>query len=150
MLKWIDIPPVWFLGFAILGWQFNQHATFGLILDSNFIDLLAGIMLGGGVILIVLAVMAMAQNRTTVIPHKDASTLVTSGIFNRTRNPIYLGDGLILLGLFVLLGAVLPLILVPIFLWTIEKRFILPEEDRLRRKFRADFARYVQKTRRWI
>ena len=36
------------------------------------------------------------------------------------------------------------------FLWWIERHFILAEEDRLRRKFRADFARYCAKTRRWL
>jgi protein-S-isoprenylcysteine O-methyltransferase Ste14 len=40
--------------------------------------------------------------------------------------------------------------LIPIFVWIIEKRFIIPEEDRMRRKFRMDFARYCEKTRRWL
>jgi protein-S-isoprenylcysteine O-methyltransferase Ste14 len=47
-------------------------------------------------------------------------------------------------------GAVLSLPLVPIFLWVIEKRFVLSEEDHLRRKFRADYARYSLKVRRWV
>jgi protein-S-isoprenylcysteine O-methyltransferase Ste14 len=75
---------------------------------------------------------------------------VQSGIFSRTRNPIYIGDALILLGLILYWDAVLALPLVPIFVWIIEKRFVIPEENRLRRKFRADFARYCQKTRRWV
>ena len=81
---------------------------------------------------------------------READRLIQSGIFKRTRNPIYLGDTLILLGLILRWEAVLALPLVPIFLWILEKRFIIPEENRLRRKFRADFARYCQKTRRWI
>jgi len=76
--------------------------------------------------------------------------LVQSGIFSRTRNPIYLGDLLILAGITLYLDAVLALVLVPVLARVLERRFILPEEDRLRRKFRADFARYCQKTRRWI
>jgi protein-S-isoprenylcysteine O-methyltransferase Ste14 len=45
---------------------------------------------------------------------------------------------------------VLSLPLLPLFVWIIERRFIVPEENGLRRKFRADFARYCQKTRRWV
>ena len=44
----------------------------------------------------------------------------------------------------------LSLPLVPVLLWVLENRFVIPEEDRLRRKFRAEFARYCQKTRRWV
>lgn len=150
MLKWIDIPPVWFAGFLVAGSHIKTYASFGLVLDNSGIDLLAGMLVGAGVILIGLAVMAMRQRKTTIIPHKNPDALVTDGIFKRTRNPIYLGDTLILAGLFVLWGAMLSLALVPIFLWAIEKRFVLPEEDRLRRQFKADFARYAQKTRRWV
>jgi len=42
------------------------------------------------------------------------------------------------------------LALIPIFVWVIERRFILGEEDRLRRKFRHEFARYENKVRRWV
>jgi len=40
--------------------------------------------------------------------------------------------------------------LVPVFVWIIEKRFIEPEENRMRRTFRMEFARYCEKTRRWV
>lgn len=107
-------------------------------------------LIGGGLILAALAVYEMRRSRTTVIPHQNAAALVQSGIFSRTRNPIYLGDLLILAGLILRFDAILSLVLLPVFLWVIERRFVIPEEDRLRRKFRADFARYCQKTRRWI
>jgi len=92
----------------------------------------------------------MRKWRTTVIPHQEAAHLVTSGIFKRSRNPIYLGDALILTGIILRLDAVLALPLVPLFVWLIERRFILAEEDRLRRKFRTAWGRYEQATRRWI
>jgi len=40
--------------------------------------------------------------------------------------------------------------LIPVFTWILEKRFIVPEENRMRREFRADWARYEEKTRRWV
>ena len=106
--------------------------------------------MGAGGLLALLAVYEMRRQRTTVVPHREAQALVSTGIFSRSRNPIYLGDILILAGFILSWDAVLSLPLVPIFLWILEKRFVLPEEDRLRRKFRADFARFCEKTRRWL
>jgi len=56
----------------------------------------------------------------------------------------------VLAGLILRFDAVLSLPLVPVFVWIIERRFILSEEDRMRKEFRADFARYEQKVRRWL
>ncbi len=150
MLKWIDIPPLWLLAFAVLAWFQATHAAFGLSFGGAWADFAGGILVGVGLVLMGLAFAEFRRHRTTVVPHMEADRLISSGIFKRTRNPIYLGDALILAGLILRWDAVLALPLVPIFVWVIEKRFILAEEDRLRRKFRADFARYCQKTRRWI
>lgn len=97
-----------------------------------------------------LAVTEMRRQKTTILPHETPSRLVQSGIFTRSRNPIYLGDVMILAGLILYFDAVLSLPLIPIFTWILEKRFILKEEDRMRRIFRADWARYEQKVRRWL
>jgi protein-S-isoprenylcysteine O-methyltransferase Ste14 len=149
-MKWIDIPPVWLLAAVIATWFIGQAQPFGLSLDFPITQLLGGLLVGAGIILMALAAMEMRKQRTTIVPHKEADSLVTSGIFKRTRNPIYLGDAAILAGLALRWDAVLALVLVPIFIWIIEKRFIIPEENMLRRKFRADFAHYEQKTRRWV
>ena len=122
----------------------------GLSFGGAIADFLGGLLVGGGIVLMGLAFYEMQRMRTTVIPHQEASTLVQSGIFSRSRNPIYLGDAMVLGGMILFWDAVLSLPLIPVFVWWIERHFIIPEEDRLRRKFRADFARYCQKTRRWI
>ncbi|WP_136442288.1 methyltransferase family protein [Pacificoceanicola onchidii] len=149
-MKWIDLPPVWLLAcLALAWWQKTQHAM-GLSFGPVWADLLGGLLVGGGIILALLAVYEMRRHRTTIIPHQTADRLVTSGIFSRTRNPIYLGDVLILAGLILFWDAVLSLPLIPVFVWIIEKRFIEPEEARLRKKFSRDFLRYSGETRRWV
>jgi len=150
MLKWIDIPPVWLLVAAILAWVQGTYYPNGLSFGGAWADFAGGILVGGGLLLMLLAAFEMRKHRTTMIPHRDADTMVQSGIFSRSRNPIYLGDVLVLAGLVLRFDAVLALPLVPLLLWVLEKRFVIPEEDRLRVKFRANFARYCQKTRRWI
>ncbi|MES0824737.1 methyltransferase family protein [Ruegeria sp. SCP11] len=149
-MRRIDIPPVWLVGFALLAWLQARHFPLGLSLDSGLTDLLSGILIGGGILVAILAIVEFRRHKTTVIPHETPSALVQSGIYTRSRNPIYVGDVLILAGLILRFDAVLSLVLVPIFVWVLERRFILPEEDRLRRTFRADFARYERKTRRWV
>ena len=150
MGRWLDIPPVWLAVFLALAWWQAEALSLGLSLGGRWAEFVGGILVGGGVILIALAASEMRRQKTTIIPHKEADRLVQSGIFSRTRNPIYVGDALILMGLILYWDAVLSLVLVPVFVWVIEKRFVIPEENRLRRKFRADFARYCQKVRRWV
>lgn len=150
MMRWIDLPPIWLAAFAALAWVQARFWSLGLSLDFAVTQALAGLCIGGGVILMLLAVIEMRRHRTTVIPHRDADRLVQSGIFKRTRNPIYLGDVLVLLGLILRFDAVLSLLLVPVLVWLLERRFIVPEENRLRRRFRADFARYERRVRRWV
>lgn len=149
-MKLIDLPPVWLALFVLLAWVQSTYLTLGLSFGGAWADLLGGLLLGGGILLMLLAVVEFRRHATTLNPHGTPERLIQSGIFSRTRNPIYAGDTLILAGLILRFDAVLALPLVPIFVWVIERRFILKEEDRLRRKFRTDFARYERKVRRWV
>ena len=149
-MKWIDLPPVWLAAFVALAWAIAAVDPGGLSFGGAWADFAGGLLVGGGLVLMVLAIIEMRKWRTTVIPHREADHLVTSGIFRRSRNPIYLGDALILSGLILRFDAPLALPLIPVFVWIIERRFILPEEKRLRRKFNIAFARYLEATRRWI
>lgn len=149
-MKWIDIPPVWLLLAIVLTWLIADLQPMSWAIGGPVTDLLGGLLVGGGIVLMLLAFAEMRRKRTTIIPHMEADQLVTSGIFKRSRNPIYLGDTLVLAGLALRWEAPVALLLVPLFMFTITQRFIIAEENRLRVKFRADFARYCQKTRRWV
>ena len=149
-MRWLDLPPVWLVAFCVLAWVQASYLPMGLSFGGAWADFAGGLLVGGGVVLMLLAVAEFRRHKTTVIPHRTASALIQSGIFTRTRNPIYLGDALVLAGLILRFDAVLSLPLLPVFVWVIETRFILKEEDRLRRAFRADFARYQNKVRRWL
>ena len=134
----------------IVAWWQARFASVGLSLSSGITDFLSGLLIGAGIVLIALAAMEFRKTRTTIMPHQTPGQLITKGIFSRSRNPIYLGDALILTGVILRFDAVLSLALVPVFVWWIERHFIIPEEDRMRRVFRAEFARYEKKVRRWL
>ena len=150
MRRFLDIPPAWLVLALIVAWWQSRYLPMDLSLAHPITDLIAGVLIGAGVILILLAALEFRRARTSIIPHQVPDKLITTGIFTRTRNPIYLGDALILLGFILRFDAVLSLALVPVFVWWIERHFILDEEDRLRRGFRMEFARYEQKVRRWV
>lgn len=150
MLKFLDIPPVWLCVALLLAWLQKTYLDYALTFGPVWPDLLGGLLVGAGFVLIALAAFEFRRHRTTIIPHQEASNLITSGVFKRSRNPIYLADSLILAGMILYWDAVLSLPLIPIFVWWIERHFIIAEEKRLRRNFRADFARYEKQTRRWL
>lgn len=149
LLQMIDVPPLWLLAFLGIGKL--QVSVFPIGPASGGpVSLIAGCLVGGAILLILFAVLEFRKHSTTIVPHLEADALLTSGVFRRTRNPIYLADLMLLAGILLHWGAWLSLALVPILMWVLERRFIVPEENRLRRKFRADFARYERKTRRWV
>jgi protein-S-isoprenylcysteine O-methyltransferase Ste14 len=148
--RWIDLPPVWLAGAIVIAWVQSDRFSYGLSFGGAWADFLGGLLVGGGLLLILLAIYEMRRQKTTVMPHETPQSLVQSGIFSRSRNPIYLGDVLILAGLVLRFDAVLALPLVPVLLWILEKRFVIPEENRMRRVFRTGWARYEQKVRRWL
>ncbi len=148
-LRWLDMPPLWLLLFIALAWV--QASRFpALTWRHPAAELLGGLLVGGGLLLLALAIMEFRRARTSVIPHQEASTLITSGIYSRSRNPIYLGDALILSGLCAYWGAWLALaVLLPLFLFVITDRFIRPEEDRLRAAFGPQYEAWAGRVRRW-
>ena len=150
MARWLNIPPVWLALALVIAYFQARYVHFGLSLSHSITDMVAGLSIGAGVLLMALAVIEMWRQRTTVIPHHEADHLVTTGVFRWTRNPIYLGDAMVMLGFILHWDAVLSLAILPIFIMAIDYGFIVHEEDRLRRKFRSDFERYMRDTRRWI
>lgn len=90
------------------------------------------------------------RHGTPTDPRGKPATLVVRGPFRYTRNPMYLGGLLILLGLAVLLGSATPFALVPAFAGSATVLFIRPEETSLARRFGSDYESYCRKVRRWI
>ena len=106
--------------------------------------------LSGGVLLAVMANRLFHRRGTPVHPFGEASMLVVDGPFRYTRNPMYLGLILTLIGIAVLLGTLSPWIVIPPFAWILARLFVRREERVLQEKFGQEFLAYKQKVRRWI
>jgi protein-S-isoprenylcysteine O-methyltransferase Ste14 len=90
--------------------------------------------------------------RTTVNPLRPerASALVVSGIFRRTRNPMYLGLAIVLLGWAWYLAHPVAALGVPAFVAWMNRSQIPREERALEQLFGAEFVRYKSRVRRWL
>jgi protein-S-isoprenylcysteine O-methyltransferase Ste14 len=105
-----------------------------------------------GVAVCLAGVASFRRARTTVNPLKpeSASSLVVAGIYRHTRNPMYLGFAIILLGWCVFLGSALAVIGVAAFVLFIGRFQIRPEERALRELFGAEFDAFCGRVRRWV
>jgi len=149
MVKRVIYPPMW-LAFGIVtifvlnefypGARYTSVA--GQVIGAGFILI--------GLVLLVIAGGSFRKAGTDMIPFKMVSALVTTGVYRFTRNPMYLGMALVLLGCAVTVGASSALIVPPVFMVIIEMRFIRPEEGMLRDLFPEEFPAYCQQVRRWL
>jgi protein-S-isoprenylcysteine O-methyltransferase Ste14 len=87
-----------------------------------------------------------------VDPHKPekASSLVTSGVYRITRNPMYVALGLALGAWGIRLGSLLSMAGVVLFMLYITRFQIIPEERVMKEKFGEQFEAYQSRVRRWL
>lgn len=110
---------------------------------------------GLGVMGLSLGIMGVTQFRiaqTTPNPQalEKVSSLVTSGVYQYSRNPMYVGLVLILLGWAFYLSHFLAFVLLPIFILYMTRFQIQPEERMMAQKFGKIYQDYLNKVRRWI
>ena len=107
---------------------------------------------GTGVVTSGLGLVSFRRAKTTVNPTKpgSSSSLVVSGIYRLTRNPMYLGFFLILSGWAVFLTNPFTLLFLPAFISYMNSFQIVPEERALELVFGKEFSVYKSRTRRWI
>ncbi|HZX58962.1 MAG TPA: isoprenylcysteine carboxylmethyltransferase family protein [Mucilaginibacter sp.] len=96
------------------------------------------------------ALLQFLKTKNTIILIKPANSLQTSGIYSRTRNPMYCGLLLLYIGLALLIGNWWTLILMPLLILVVTQKIIKPEERYLLRAFGEPYLSYKEKVRRWI
>lgn len=147
-MKALDAPLIWLAAFIAAAWA--QVALVPLPFPQPLGRDIGAFAVLAGLFFVVAAVRHMRRNVTTTLPNRAASTLVTTGVFGKSRNPIYLGLVLILAGVALWLGSILGLILVPVLVVVLTRRFIEVEETHLRGIFGEAFDAYSERTRRWL
>jgi len=103
-----------------------------------------------GIALNLVADRAFHQAQTTVKPFEESSALITTGVFRITRNPMYLGYVLILVGVALIVRSVTPCAVIPVFAILMDRVFIRVEEQMLEKRFGEVWLEYAKKVRRWV
>ena len=92
----------------------------------------------------------LKKQNTTVKPNKIPTVLIQTGAYKITRNPMYLGMTLLLIGAGFILGSIISFAGTILFILSMEIRFIPMEEKLMQEQFGDEFDNYKKKVRRWI
>lgn len=146
-------PPIVFLICAVFMWLINASIP-TVHFDFRYQNILFWIVLITGLALLVAASTNIFKRKTTIHPNRkalsQATSLVTTGPFRYTRNPIYLGMAIMLVAWLIFLANVLTVVGVIFFVMFITEYQIKPEEEALVKIFGEEYLRYKRSVRRWI
>jgi protein-S-isoprenylcysteine O-methyltransferase Ste14 len=149
MVKRIIYPPIWLVFGVIAIFALNEFYP-GVRYTGLVSQLLGGAIIISGLFMLVNAGGLFTKAGTDLVPFKNVTALVTDGIYRYSRNPMYLGMALVLLGTAITVGAATALLIPPLFAIIIEVRFIRPEEAMLRGLFPQEYPAYCERVRRWL
>ncbi len=144
-------PPVIALLCLLFAWAVAR-ATPGFAYALPVRGPIAVVLALAGLSLALAGVFAFRKAKTTLNPHtpEQSTAIVLSGPYRFTRNPMYLGLALILLGVCVYLSNPLTLLAVVVFVAYLTRFQIIPEERVLLQSFGDAYARYTRSVRRWL
>lgn len=144
-------PPVLFVGALLLAYGLGRASPLAWPGVDDTPARVIGLGLGiAGIALAVAGVWSLIGHATTVRPDRGSDVLVTAGPYSRFRNPIYLGEVLILFGLAELSKNVWFAAAAVVFAVLVTIVQILPEERHLEARFGDAYRDYKRRSRRWI
>jgi protein-S-isoprenylcysteine O-methyltransferase Ste14 len=117
---------------------------------SSVLVVLGWLLVGAFVVWNGWALALIARHRTALLPGDATTTVIDSGPFARSRNPLYLGLLAGSAGVAVLAGSLWALVALPVEWALLTWGAVLPEERYLAAKFGAAYAEYTSRVRRWL
>ena len=146
------LPPVLVLCLLALGFAAKHFAPSLALLftPASGVVILGWVLIAGALTLDIWAAMIFRAAKTNIMPTKPAEALVSHGPFKFSRNPIYLGNLMILIGAGLSAGIGLLFLFVPVAFFVLQEFQIKPEEAHLAARFPEGWAAYKAKVRRWI
>ena len=142
-------PPIVAMFYIIVGILLGRFISIPLAIPSVIKNIglaliFIGFLCGVG------AFLEFRKAKTTVNPHGSVSSIISSGIYRFTRNPIYLGFLLMVIGFPLAYGSWWGIIVAPFFVISMNRLVIEKEEAYLEKKFKEQYTSYKSRVRRWI
>ena len=113
-------------------------------------EIVGGVIMACAFLIAALAAREMRRKTTTILPGGKASSLVQTGVFAKSRNPIYLAMTFLMLGIGIAFARPWFVVLAAVFLFYIQERVVKREETYLAARFGPDYGAYRRKVRRWF
>lgn len=145
-------PPIIYAGAFALAWALQSAAPL-TALDEALVYIPKGIglaMAASGFALDLAAMGSLIRGRTAIMPTMGSNTLVSDGVYAYTRNPIYLGNTILLAGFAIALRWGWLAIAVPLTMAAVTRLAIVREERHLALNFSEEWRAYSARVRRWI
>lgn len=143
------IPPVILLLTILCGIGLHYWMPLAKVLGESW-DKVGVSLIVLGILVVIGPATAFRRAATTIKPFHDSSALVVSGLYRYTRNPMYVGMVIVLIGVAVLLGDLSPFIMPFVFVPVLTVRVIRHEEQMLEECFGDDYREFMKTVRRWI
>jgi protein-S-isoprenylcysteine O-methyltransferase Ste14 len=146
----VRIPPPLFYAAAVVGgWALNRRiplpvSTAPSLRAIAWIFVLLWAALGAA------SIGLFRRRRTSIIPVRPATTLVISGPYRVTRNPMYVSLAVLTIGLAFFINSWWPIMLLAPTLAVVQRFVIVREEAYLRRRFGDEYEAYRKQVRRWL
>ncbi len=144
------IPPPAYYGVAFATGLFLHRAVPLAVPGRPASALVGGAILAAGLALDAAGVASVIAHRTTIVPHRPVATLITSGIYRSSRNPMYAGLAIMVAGGALVAGTWWPLVVLPLALVAVKRLVIEPEETYLAERYGSTYADYRRRVRRWL
>jgi protein-S-isoprenylcysteine O-methyltransferase Ste14 len=135
------------IGLALDRWTFSLRLG-GISRSALVVTGWLLITVGG--VLLLWAMLTFARAKTAILPSRSARTIVATGPFRYSRNPMYVGLSAIYVGLSLLMGMAWPLVLLPLVLLSLYALVVRREEHYLGHAFGDEYAAYRSRVRRWL
>ena len=142
-------PPALYLGGLLMGYGIDRAIHFPAVQFPGSVWL-TSLLAVSGLLLVALAALQLRRARTTLMPHRAASTLLTTGVFAMSRNPIYLGFSLLAIAAALSQQSAGMLLMQLPVLWVIHSHVIAAEEAFHEQQFGEAWQQYRKRTRRWL
>jgi protein-S-isoprenylcysteine O-methyltransferase Ste14 len=142
-------PPLYYVAGLAAGMAANSLVE--LPLGGRPAPTVAGaVVTAVGLALTFTGVTGVIKHRTTIVPHHPVATLLTTGAYRLSRNPMYTGLAIAYLGLALLFGSWWPLAIWPLVIVAVRQLVIRPEEQYLTQRFGDAYTNYQSRVRRWL
>ncbi|MEO6941044.1 MAG: isoprenylcysteine carboxylmethyltransferase family protein [Candidatus Kapaibacterium sp.] len=146
----IQFPPPFIYIIPLVLGILAEHWWPLVILPVWLRMVLGGLSLAISLGILITGAYELRRNKTAIVPHDPATVLVESGIYSRTRNPLYLGLIFFYLGFAFLFSSLWAIILLPDVIFVIQRFVIAKEEAYLERRFGEAYLEYKQRVGRWF